>query len=69
MYDRFGLILSFYKASKEEYLDLVSLYAKINRIKIDKDLEKQALQWSIVKGDYSGRTAVQFVTNLKSKTL
>ena len=69
LYDRFGLVLSFYKASKEEYLSLVSLYAKINRIKIDKDLEKQALQWSIVKGDYSGRTAVQFVTNLKSKTL
>ena len=35
LYDRFGLILSFYKASKEEYLDLVSLYAKINRIKIN----------------------------------
>ena len=69
LYDRFGLVLSFYKASKAEYLSLVSLYAKINRIKIDKDLEKQALQWSIVKGDYSGRTAVQFVTNLKSKTL
>ena len=69
LYDRFGLILSFYKASKEEYLSLVNLYAKVNRIKIDKDLEKQALQWSIVKGDYSGRTAVQFVTNLKSKTL
>ena len=69
LYDRFGLILSFYKASKEEYLSLVSLYAKINRIKINKDLEKQALRWSIVKGDYSGRTAVQFITNLKSKTL
>ncbi len=69
LYDRFGLILSFYKANKEEYLNLICLYAKLNKIKIDKDLEKKALQWSIFKGDYSGRTAVQFVANLKSKTL
>ena len=69
LYDRFGLILSFYRASKEEYINLVYLYAKINKIKIDKDTEKQAIQWSIFKGDFSGRTAVQFITNLKSKTL
>ncbi|MBH43456.1 MAG: hypothetical protein CMP25_01550 [Rickettsiales bacterium] len=69
LYDRFGLILSFYRASKEEYINLVHLYARINKIKIDKDTEKQAIQWSIFKGDYSGRTAIQFITNLKSKIL
>ena len=69
LYDRFGLVLGFYRANKEEYLSLICLYARINKIKVDKDLEKKALQWSIFKGDYSGRTAVQFVANLKSKTL
>ena len=65
LYDRFGITLGFHKANKENYLGFVNFYAKKHNIKKNKkSLEKLAMQWSIEKGDFSGRTAKQFVINL-----
>ena len=56
--ERFGLCLGFYKCSKDEYLSMIRNYAA--SFKIEKNMEKQALSWSIAKGGYSGRIAYQF---------
>lgn len=56
--ERFGLCLGFYKCNKDEYLSMIRNYAV--SFKIKKDIEQQALSWSITKGGYSGRIAYQF---------
>ena len=63
--DRFGCWVGFYDSSQEQYINIVKYYLKKNSIKFSKYLEKKALNWSIEKGNFSGRTAQQFVKNLK----
>ena len=60
--DRFALWIGFYDNNKEKYLETVKYYAK----KLNKKTysSKKALEWSISKGNYSGRTAFQYVKNI-----
>ena len=46
---------------KKKYLELVRYYLKKFSIEETKETEKLALGWSIQKGSFSGRTAIQFV--------
>lgn len=59
--DRFGCKISFYEFDKKKYLELVRYYLKKFSIEETKETEKLALGWSIQKGSFSGRTAIQFV--------
>ena len=63
--DRFGCWVGFYDSSQEKYINIVKYYLKKNSIRFSKHLERKALNWSIEKGNFSGRTAQQFVKNLK----
>ncbi len=63
--DRFGCWVGFYDSNQEQYINMVKYYLKKNSISFSKDLEKKALNWSIQKGNFSGRTAQQFVKNIK----
>lgn len=65
--DRFGLWVGFHKCNQKEYIKIVNLYAKKYMNKFDKhELEKKAKQWSVERGDFSGRIAHQFIlANLK----
>ena len=63
--DRFGCWVGFYDSNQEQYLNIVKYYLKKNSIRFSDDLERKALNWSIEKGNFSGRTAQQFVKNLK----
>ena len=63
--DRFGCWVGFYDSSQEQYINIVKYYLKKNSIKFSKHLERKALNWSIEKGNFSGRTAQQFVKNLE----
>ena len=57
--DRFGLRLSFYSITQQEYLDIVDNY--FNDVEIEKSvLHKEALQFSAERGARSGRVAKQF---------
>lgn len=57
--DRFGLRLSFYSITQQEYLNVVDNYFK-NK-KIDKEvLHKEALEFAAGRGARSGRIARQF---------
>ena len=63
--DRFGCWVGFYDSNQEQYINMVKFYLQKNSIKFSNDVEKKALNWSIQKGNFSGRTAQQFVNNLK----
>ena len=65
MSDRFGCWVGFYDSNQEQYINMVKFYLQKNSIKFSQDVEKKALNWSIQKGNFSGRTAQQFVNNLK----
>jgi hypothetical protein len=62
--DRFGCWIGFYDCNQEEYLKITKHYLKKAKISLSALIEKLALQWSIEKGNFSGRTAFQFVNNL-----
>ena len=60
--DRFALWIGFYDNNKDKYLETVKYYA--NKLKKNSFTPKKALEWSINKGNYSGRTALQYIKNL-----
>ena len=61
--DRFGCKVAFYDFDQEKYLDVVNYYLKKYSIKMNKTIKQHAIQWSIQKGNFSGRTALQFVND------
>ena len=63
--DRFGVRLGFFENSKENYLKIVKHYADKNGISLKKEQIIKASEWGIEKGNFSGRTAYQFILNLK----
>lgn len=62
--DRFGCKIIFYDFNQDEYLKIVDIYLKDSSIDLTEDIKSLAIQWSIQKGNFSGRTAHQFVRNL-----
>ena len=65
--DRFALWIGFYDNNKEKYIKTVKYYLKIFKKNENKNLIKKAMEWSISKGSYSGRTALQFVSNFSDE--
>jgi hypothetical protein len=64
--DRFGLRLGFQNFDADVYLRITGNYAKLRKLGIDREgLRKQAMQWSISHGSFSGRTARQFIDSLE----
>ena len=61
--DRFGCKISFYDFDQEKYLKVVNFYLQKFSIKTSQKIRKLAIQWSIQKGNFSGRTALQFAKN------
>lgn len=63
--DRFGLWISFYQESYDQYISIVKHY--FTTFKCDEDeLVKQAKAYAMLKGSRSGRTAKQFYFEYKS---
>jgi uncharacterized protein len=66
--DRFGLWLGFHKCSQDEYLDMVTGYAAHFRLAIGHEkLRAEALEWATTRGNRSGRTAWQYITDLAGR--
>ena len=63
--DRFGVRLGFFENNKENYLKIVQHYANVNGISLKKEQIIMASQWSLERGNFSGRTAYQFILTLK----
>ena len=64
--DRFALWIGFYDNNKEKYIKTVKYYLKIFKKNRRQNFCKKAMEWSISKGSYSGRTALQFVNNFSA---
>ena len=63
MSERFGLWVSFYPFSQEEYLTIVMQWLTTLGLKDDKSFElarPEALIWALERGSRSGRVAYQF---------
>jgi len=60
--ERFGLWVSFYPFSQDEYLDIVAHWLKHFGVtaEFDEAARQEALQWSIQRGSRSGRVGWQF---------
>lgn len=64
--DRFGLWLSFYPFSQEQYLEVVRHWVALlaSQVKLDwrwdESLEKEAIRWALGRGNRNGRCAHQF---------
>jgi uncharacterized protein len=66
--DRFGITLGFYPVSQSLYLDIVRHLAQQRLLQINApDLEREALQWALLRGARSGRVARQFVDDLTGR--
>lgn len=66
--DRFESWIGFYDSNQEQYLNMVKHYSKKASIEYSKELEKLAIQWSLEKGNFSGRSSYQFIKKFKKKT-
>jgi len=60
--ERFGLWVSFYPFSQDEYLDIVAHWLRHFGVtaEFDEAARQEALQWGIQRGSRSGRVAWQF---------
>lgn len=58
--ERFGIRLQFPPISKEVYLEIVKSYLEKFGIKVNEEVEMEALRWATERGSFSGRVAYQF---------
>ena len=59
--ERFGLWVSFYPFSQEEYLAIAAYWVKqLGGLPFDDETRREALQWALMRGSRSGRVAGQF---------
>jgi predicted AAA+ superfamily ATPase len=66
--DRFGLWLGFHKCSQDEYLAMISAYARRYGLDVPEGrLRAEALEWATTRGSRSGRTAFQFIQDLAGR--
>ena len=62
--DRFGLTLGFHPCDTETYLEILRAYTEPLGLDVD---EEEALAWAISRGNRSGRTALQYATELAGR--
>lgn len=66
--DRFGITITFTSPDQEEYLAIVQGLASQEGLEVDPDdLRAQALRWALWHNGRSGRTARQFIDDLKGR--
>ena len=64
--DRFGLWIGFHKLSQTDYLKIIETYCQYYKINYHEEIRKKAIQWSLQRGNRTGRTAWQFILNTAS---
>ena len=64
--DRFGLWIGFHKLSQVDYLNIIKAYCHHYKINYDEEIRKKAIQWSLQRGNRTGRTAWQYILYIAS---
>ncbi len=70
--ERFGLWLSFYPFSQDEYLAAVMNWLAqlgVHDVVMSEKLQNEAIQWSLQRGSRSGRVAYQFAKDFAGRRL
>ena len=65
--DRFGLWIGFHNISQEEYISIVKSYCNYYKIELRQNDLQQSIEWSLQRGNRTGRTAWQFILQLASQ--
>ena len=66
--NRFGVTINYSKPSQKEYFNIVvELAHRAGLAMSDDELRAEANKWELSHGGLSGRTATQFIANLRSK--
>ena len=65
--ERFGLWISFYPFSQDDYLSIVEHWLQKTGQAMSEEVRQQALRWATQRGSRSGRVARQFAIDLSSR--
>ena len=65
--DRFGLWIGFHNLDQATYLLIIKSYCQNFNISYDHEIERKAIQWSLQRGNRTGRTAWQFILQIAAK--
>ena len=66
--DRFGIWLGFHACDQNTFLEMVESYAKFYGLDSDKKtLKSESIEWSMTRGNRSGRVAWQYVQDLAGR--
>ena len=61
--DRFGLWIGFHNLSQADFLKIIEIYCEKFNLKFDENISKEAIRWSLQRGNRTGRTGWQFILN------
>ena len=61
--DRFGLWIGFHNLSQDDYIKIIKVYCEKFDLIFDNNVRKEALRWSLQRGNRTGRSAWQFILN------
>ena len=61
--DRFGLWIGFHNLSQEDYITIIDKYCIEFELIINENIKKEAIQWSLQRGNRTGRSAWQYILN------
>ena len=65
--DRFGLWIGIHNLSQDDFLNIVKTYCKFYKINYSKETEVKAIQWSLQRGNRTGRSAWQFIIQIAAE--
>ena len=61
--DRFGLWIGFHNISQNDFVDIIFKYCEKFKLPFNENTEKEAIKWSLQRGNRTGRSACQFIIN------
>ncbi len=59
-------VIGFHKLSQIDYLKIIQTYCEYYKINYDENIKSKAIQWSLQRGNRTGRTAWQFILDTAS---
>ena len=65
--DRFGLWIGFHNLSQNDFLNIVETYCKFYNINFDNNIKKEAIKWSLQRGNRTGRSAWQYIIKIAAE--
>ena len=61
--DRFGLWIGFHNLSQNDFIEIIKKYCHEYKLLFDDSVSKEAIKWSLERGNRTGRSAWQFILN------